>query len=405
MCIPGMGTAMRELMAVPMQPDPVAAPVSAASAAAGASPVAAAGVEVQSGVARIAGVLWCTRHRHASGRADSVAVFVHPSSNFMGHYALADMAARGIDAVGMTTRYIGNESTLLLENCVIDIGSVIRHLRNEGYRKIILVGNSGGGGLVAMYQSQAEHPSISAQPAGGGPDLTRADLPMADALIMLMAHPGRSLVLTEKLDPAIVDEQDPFLRDASLDMFDAANAPPYSAQFLARFRAAQLARNDRITDWALAQLDRIRQFSNGQIRDLPFVVHGTQADPRQVDLSIEPSERKATTHWGPAYVANMIPGSLGHYTSLRSWLSQWSNRLSNGNGYQCLKQVSVPVHVMYGTADPGCYPSYAQGLYQAVPHANKQLTAVQGGGHYLHNQPAQKAFACDTMADWIKDLA
>ena len=97
MCIPGMGTAMRELMAVPMQPDPVAAPVSAASAAAGASPVAAAGVEVQSGVARIAGVLWCTRHRHASGRADSVAVFVHPSSNFMGHYALADMAARGYD--------------------------------------------------------------------------------------------------------------------------------------------------------------------------------------------------------------------------------------------------------------------------------------------------------------------
>ena len=74
-------------------------------------------------------------------------------------------------------------------------------------------------------------------------------------------------------------------------------------------------------------------------------------------------------------------------------------------GYECLKQVSVPVHVMYGTADPGCYPSYAQGLYQAVPHANKLLTAVQGGGHYLHNQPAQKAFACDTMADWIKGLA
>ena len=94
----------------------------------------------------------------------------------------SDAEFTGFDAVGMTTRYIGNESTLLLENCVIDIGSVIRHLRNEGYRKIVLVGNSGGGGLVALYQDQAEHPTITGAPAGGPPDLTRAGLLPADAL-------------------------------------------------------------------------------------------------------------------------------------------------------------------------------------------------------------------------------
>ena len=55
-----------------------------------------------------------------------------------------------VDAVGMSTRYINNESTLLLEDCVVDIGSVLLTLREEGYRRIVLVGNSGGGGLVAF---------------------------------------------------------------------------------------------------------------------------------------------------------------------------------------------------------------------------------------------------------------
>ena len=216
----------RELLAVPMQ--------------------SAAGSGIQSGVARRAGLLWCTRHR-ASGKADTAMVVIHPSSNFMGHYGLAPLAENGVDAIGMTTRYIGNEAALLLEDCVLDIGSVVRHLRTEGYRRVVLVGNSGGGGLVSLYQEQAEHPTITGTPAGGGPDLTRADLPAADALILLMAHPGRNIVLTEKLDPAILDEHDPFKRDPALDMFNPENGPPYSTGFLARYRAAQVARNERIT--------------------------------------------------------------------------------------------------------------------------------------------------------------
>ncbi len=378
----------RELLAVPMQALPSAGPER---------------LSLQSGVARRAGLLWCTRHR-AAQRADTVFVFVHPSSNFMAHYALETMAALGVDAIGMTTRYIGNESTLLLEDCVVDIGSVLRHLRGEGYARIVLVGNSGGGGLVALYQNQAEHADITAAPGGGGPDLTRADLPMADALVMLMAHPGRNTVLTEKLDPALRGEHDPYDRDPSLDMFDPANGPPYSAGFLERYRAAQRARNDRITDFALERLAFLKGRDGGKVHDLPFVVHGTMADPRNLDLTLEPSDRKATTHWGEPWVANLIPASLGHYTSLRSWLSQWSLRCSHGNGPERLGGVSVPVHVLYGTADPGCYPSYAHALHDAVRHADKVLTAVPGGGHYLDGQPEQKRFACEAMVSWANSL-
>lgn len=378
----------RELLAVPMQPLK-----------------AAPGLSIQSGVARRAGVLWCTRHRATGGPADTVFVFVHPSSNFMAHYALSTMAELGVDAVGMTTRYIGNELMLLLEDCVVDIGSVIGHLRNDGYRRIVLVGNSGGGGLAALYQNQAEAPTIRSAPCGGGPDLTQAGLPPADALIMLMAHPGRNTVLTEKLDPAIRNETDPFDRDAALDMFAPENGPPYLPDFLKRYRAAQIARNERITDWALERLSFLTKTTGGKVHDLPFVVHGTMADPRNLDLTIEPSDRKATTQWGEPYVANLIPASIGHYTSLRSWLSQWSTRCSNGNGPERLRTVRAPVHVIYGTADPGCYPTYAQALYDGAMHDRRQLTGIKGGGHYLDNQPEQKRVACETMVRWAQSLA
>lgn len=363
----------------------------------------ATGSGIQSGVARRAGVLWCTRHR-AKQTADTALVLIHPSSNFMGHYALSGLAENGVDAIGMTTRYIGNEATLLLEDCVLDIGSVVRHLRNEGYRRVVLVGNSGGGGLVSLYQNQAEQPTITAPPAGGPPDLTRADLPPADGLILLMAHPGRNIVLTEKLDPAITDEADPLVRDAALDMFNPDNGPPFSPAFLERYRAAQIARNERITLWALERLNTLRISTGGKVDDLPFVVHGTMADPRNLDLTLEPSDRAATTQWGEPYVANLVPGSIGHFTTLRSWLSQWSQRLSNGFGPDRLRSVRTPVHVIYGTADPGCYPGYARMLFDAISHADRMLTPIIGGKHYLSDQPELKAQCCRLMAEWSRSL-
>ena len=71
------------------------------------------------------------------------------------------------------------------------------------------------------------------------------DLPTGDLFISLCAHPGRPDVLTTWLDPAVVDERDPIPTDPALDMFDAGNGPPYPPEFVERYRAAQVARNDR----------------------------------------------------------------------------------------------------------------------------------------------------------------
>lgn len=81
-------------------------------------------VEIYSGVARMAGKLWASLHR-APSSSRTVVVVVHPSSNFLGHYLLAPLAAAGIDAVGLNTRYIGNDSALTLESCVVDVGAAV----------------------------------------------------------------------------------------------------------------------------------------------------------------------------------------------------------------------------------------------------------------------------------------
>ena len=358
-------------------------------------------VDIYSGVARLAGKVWGSLHR-ADSPSRTVCLVVHPSSNVLGHYLLAPLAERGVDAVGFTTRYIGNDSSLLMENCVLDIGAAIRFLRERGYERVILIGNSGGGGLSALYQSQAEAPTITHTPAGDPPDLTTADLPPADALLELMAHPGRALVYTDWLDPAVVDEQDPTKRDPDLDLFSGAHTPPFAPDFLERYRAAQYARNQRITEWVRDQLAWL-DAAPGDLRDLPFVVHGTVADPRFLDMSIEPSDRVPGTLWGPTAVANLMPASLGHHTSLRSWLSQWSVDESNCNGPLHLARTNVPTLVMYGTADQVCFPSYATMMYDAIQHDQKSLIPVEGGTHYLQGQPELQSLLADTVVGWLRE--
>jgi pimeloyl-ACP methyl ester carboxylesterase len=359
--------------------------------------------DIYSGVARLAGTIWGDRRRPAHADPKTVLVFVHPTSNFMGHYALQPMVERGHAAVGVAGRYVGNDSTLLVESCVADLGAVVRHLRDvKQYERVVLVGNSGGGALVSLYQSQAEKPTITATPAGDPPDLTQADLPPADGLVLFMAHPSRASVLTEWLDPAILDETDPFRRDPALDVFDSRNGPPYPDDFVTRFRQAQQARNRRITAWVKEQLAAMTDLTLPGVNDLPFVVHGTCADPRFLDLAVDPSDRAPGTLWGEPFAANYAPHTLGHHTSLRSWLSQWSIDDSNLSAPRHLPQVSVPVLVVHGSADQAVLPSHYREIVEALDPDRSRAHVIAGAGHYFAGRPELLAEACDLIDGWVR---
>ncbi len=373
-----------------------------------AAPQAAhAKVEIYSGVARLARTVWGSEVKVAGTRPTTALVWCHPTANFLGHYALPGLAERGFGAVGLTTRYVGNDTSLIMENCLLDMGAMVAHLRTLGYDRVALVGNSGGASVVPYYQAQAVAPSVTSPP-GGGPDLTAANLVPVDGVAMFNAHPSRARLCTEWLDPAIVDEHQPFERDASLDMYDPRNGPPYPDDFVARYREAQRARNRRISSWAAGQLEAVGAPSHfpAGLDDLTFVVHGTTADLRFLDGTIDPSDREiGVSLWGPPAVANYLPAGIGRCSTLRSWLNQWSLDHTLGDSLRWLPEIECPVWVGAGTADPVVVPQLAHLMYDAAARAStRTLVEVAGGTHYFEGQPAQLGEALDGLAAWAERL-
>ncbi|MEJ7800558.1 MAG: hypothetical protein WKF60_08570, partial [Ilumatobacter sp.] len=195
---------------------------------------------------------------------------------------------------------------------------------------------------------------------------------------------SRHETLTEWMDASITDESAPFDRDPALNLYEDTNPnqPPYSVDFLDRYRAAQAARNRRITAWVREQLAELqaRGDTNGE---RAFVVHGTMADPRWLDPTLDPSDRAAGTCFlGDPKVVNDGPVGLARFCTLRSWLSQWSLDDARGDAQQCLPAVTQPVLVVGNTADDACTPSHTRRLYEAIAHDDRQLHQVQGATHY-----------------------
>ena len=141
------------------------------------------------------------------------AIVIHPASNFHGHYLLEPLMERGISCMGLNTRYVNNDSTLLMERVIQDLGAGIQQLRAIGYRKVMLIGNSGGAALVSFYQAQAERLTLTHLADGAPISLAPADLPPVEGIALAAAHAGRARLMREWIDPAVIDESDPMRSD------------------------------------------------------------------------------------------------------------------------------------------------------------------------------------------------
>lgn len=166
-------------------------------------------------------------------------VVIHPTSNFMGHYLIGPLQQRKRAILALNTRYVANDTALIMERAIQDLGAGIGFLRQRGYERIVLCGNSGGGSLAAFYQAEAEKLTITTTPDGAQFELRPEQLPPVDGLAMLAAHPGRAATMVEWIDPSVTDECDMHATDASFDMYNPANGPPYDAAWLRCYRVAQ----------------------------------------------------------------------------------------------------------------------------------------------------------------------
>ena len=115
-------------------------------------------------------------------------IATHYNVDFSEHYLAERMAARGFGFLGWNTRFRGNEPFFLLEHALIDIGAGVDWLKTEaGADVVVLLGNSGGGSLMAAYQSQSIGVTMQATPGLKIPAALR-ELKTADFYVSLCAH-------------------------------------------------------------------------------------------------------------------------------------------------------------------------------------------------------------------------
>lgn len=337
-------------------------------------------------------------HRLQGTRPKIAVIATHYQIDFSEHYLSSYLAERGYGFLGWNTRYRGDEPHFVLDFALADIGEGVKWLREvAGVETVVLLGNSGGGSLMAAYQSQAVEPF--ARPLPGmrlSPGIDA--LPLGDAYISSAAHLGRPDVLTAWMDGSVVDENDPLSTDASLSLFNPDNGPSYSEEFVTRYRAAQVARNHRITAWVKAELERLTAAGS---HDRWFSVNRTWADPRMVDPTLEPTNREPNMCYmgRPARANHSIYGIAGAST-LRTWLGMWSLEDSQTRAHAHLPKVTVPALVINGDADTGVFPRDAQAIHDLIGAEDKENYTLHAD-HYFLNEGARDECA-DLIDAWIK---
>jgi pimeloyl-ACP methyl ester carboxylesterase len=339
------------------------------------------------------GLFWTPKGK----RPKTAFIATHYNVDFSEHYIAEYLASRGYGFLGWNTRYRGAEDQFLLEHALIDIGVGVRWLRESaGVERVVILGNSGGGSLMAAYQAEAIAPTLAGGLQGAGRAALET-LPKADLYVSLNAHQGRPEVLTSWLDPSILDESDPVGTDETLNPYNPDNGPAYAPQFIERYRAAQRTRNQRITDWARAELARLNAAG---IPDRVFPLYRAWADLRFMDSAIDPSDRKSPwCYRGDPAAANRGPG-LGRVNNLTTWLSMWSLETSKCQGGAQLAKFDTPALVVLATGDAGVFPSDARQIFEAIASADKQLEFLPGA-HYFEDSPAHRHRVADLICAWV----
>jgi len=366
---------------------------------------------------------------YARGGEKTVVCIMHPREFLATHYLIPHILDAGCAAWTQASRSVGNDLRLEHEIVLYDVAAAMVRLRAEGFEHVVLLGNSGGASLYGLYNEQslaAGADRIARTPGGRATKLAEADLPPADGLILVSPHPGQGKLLLGCIDPAVLDETDPTATDPTLDFLEPANgyrdAPEparYAAPFIERYRAAQRARVERLDAQAHAligaRLDaRRRAKASGNHADRiagalsPIItVWRTDADPRNQDLTLEPSDRRRGTLWGSdPYVSNYGSVGFGRLCTPESWLSTWSGLSSNADLERTARAMQQPTLVIGYSGDSAVFPSTIAGIVGAIPAGDQELVWCKGDHHgqaMMAGETPGRDVAGARIAGWLRE--
>lgn len=337
--------------------------------------------------------------------SDTVIITTHPIGSQAYLPIFSGLAAAGHHVIAAANRYTSGDFVLQTENLLLDLGACIRDAKERlGYKKVVLAGWSGGGSIIAGYQAEAEQKRITTNAAGEYSALADTELLPADSIMLMAPHRSRHHLITDFIDPSILDEFDPSKRDPELDLYGDVSRPlPYDREWLKRYRQAQAARNRRITQWVKEELADLARRGD-PAGERAFVVHGTMADPRWIDLSIDPNERAAGCYIGDPKVANNGLSALARYSSLRSWLSQWGLDTAQVDAVEAAGRISRPIMVVVNDADDACPTTHTDAIYAAIRHDEKAKHHISGANHYYTgvDQKPMLRQAVSLVSDWVE---
>lgn len=379
-------------------------------------------------------------------------IVMHRNSNYLSHLSTAQLPARGFIVLGMNPRCDNNEAACApWENNALDVASGVKHLRAiPGITKVVLLGHSGGGPTMSFYQAVAEQGVGFCQQASKLIKCanTLANLPKADGIILMDAHPGNGINAVRSVSPAVTNDSAVLNQNRkpsvnpTLDPYDTRNGyddsgnTRYSEAFKAKAFKAQSERMNRLIDEALARLNEAEAAGDS---DAPFIVPmGDGSRMADIDVSIHHSTavpRKLVKNDGTVdgskvvesvRIANLGPeNAVGFgatmFLTTKSFLSVRAVRstdsmdgiewCSSNNSTNCnLQQVSVPLLVT--TMGGHYFIRDGEVFYDMAASKDKDYYVIEGATHgggactactavtgKRYNNATKNLF--DLMRDWI----